>query len=177
MDAVQTMPTERRAANAGRRLAFVLGALCALLSFGAARAAGGAAPARIVARSPDYRLVGLLRGETMSLRVSRTLDDAPVTNATVVAEFRGRSYPATSTVDGGYAFSAPDLGVPGAAAFAFRIAVAGRVETLRGTLQPSARKADSGHGRVRQLGWWVLNFSVCIGFLWLLARRRKRTGS
>jgi hypothetical protein len=25
----------------------------------------------------------------------------------------------------------------------------------------------------RQLWWWALNFGVCIGFLWLISRRRK----
>ncbi|HUY83161.1 MAG TPA: hypothetical protein VMU86_01190 [Steroidobacteraceae bacterium] len=169
-------PPKRLAATAGRRLAFTLGALSALLLWGAAQAASGAAPARLVARSPDFRLVGLLHDDTMSLRVSRTLDDAPVSNATVIAEFRGRSYPATATIDGGYTFRAPDLAVPGAAAFAFRVTVAGKVETLRGMLRQPATQ-HPGNSRMRQLGWWVLNFSVCIGFLALLARRRKRTES
>jgi hypothetical protein len=41
-------------------------------------------------------------------------------------------------------------------------------------LQPAAA-ADPVEDKSssRQLGWWVLNFAVCIGFLWLWQRRKR----
>ena len=33
-------------------------------------------------------------------------------------------------------------------------------------------RADS-QSNARQLWWWVLNFTVCFGILWLISRRRK----
>jgi hypothetical protein len=148
--------------------------LCALSV--ATLASAATPPARVVAASADYRIVGLLRGDTLSLHVSRVLDGAPMTDAAVSVEFRGRSYPATATVDGGYSISTPQLAISGPTAFAFEIRAGNTTQTLRGVLTGSA-KTRSGHGRVRQLGWWVLNFSVCIGFLALLSRRRKRADS
>jgi hypothetical protein len=38
---------------------------------------------------------------------------------------------------------------------------------------PSAAGPPEDKNTARQLGWWVLNFAVCIGFLWLVSRRRK----
>ena len=141
----------------------------------ATAAASDAAPVRVEARSAHYRLVGILRGDTMSLHVSRQLDNAPVTDAVVTAAFRGRTYPTTASVDGGYAFAAPDLNLPGSASIAFRIAVGGAVETLEGVVRRSGPAHGAANdGGARQLGWWVLNFAVCIGFLALIARRRKR---
>ena len=134
------------------------------------------APARVVAASADYRLVGLLRGDTLSLRVSRVLDGAPVSDVAVSVELRGRSYPATATVDGGYSISTPQLAIPGPTAFAFEIRAGNATQTLRGVLTGPA-KTRPNQGRVRQLAWWILNFTVCIGFLALLSRRRKRADS
>lgn len=149
---------------------------CSLSFAMLANASTPPAPARVVAKSASYRLVGLLRGDTLNLRVSRALDGTPVTDAAVTVEFRGRSYPATATVDGGYAVRTPQLAVSGPTEFAFEIRAGRSTQTLRGVLT-GFRKTRSSHGRVRQLGWWILNFSVCIGFLALLSRRRKRADS
>ncbi|HVC01124.1 MAG TPA: hypothetical protein VND80_02870 [Steroidobacteraceae bacterium] len=164
-----------------RRAALGVALLAAILSAALGAAAARAAAARetaavrVEARSAHYRLVGLLRGDTMSLQVSRLLDNAPVRNAVVKVEFRGRRYPTTATVAGGYSFSAPDLHLPGSAAIAFTVDAAGVGETLDGIVRTPARSGKSvGHSGARQLGWWVLNFAVCIGFLALIARRRKR---
>lgn len=150
--------------------------LCSLSLATSAGASIPPAPARIVAQSTSYRLVGLLRGDALRLRVSRALDGTPVTDAAVTVEFRGRSYPATATVDGGYGIRTPQLAVSGPTAFAFEIRAGNETQVLRGVLTGFA-KTRSSHGRVRQLGWWILNFSVCIGFLALLSRRRKRADS
>ena len=166
----------RRAVVRGSRRLWATLWLCALSLATIASAAVAPAPARVVAQSPTYRLVGLLRGDTLRLRVSRALDGTPVTNAAVTVEFRGRSYPATATVDGGYSIRTPQLTAPGPTAFAFEIRAGNETQVLRGVLTGFA-KPRSGHGRVRQLGWWILNFSVCIGFLALLSRRRKRADS
>ena len=52
--------------------------------------------------------------------------------------------------------------------------VAAARETLKGTLQTAGGAGPSDdRNSARQLWWWVLNFAVCIGFLWLYSRRRK----
>jgi hypothetical protein len=38
----------------------------------------------------------------------------------------------------------------------------------------AAAGAPQDKNTARQLWWWVLNFGVCIGFLYLISRRRKR---
>ena len=62
----------------------------------------------------------------------------------------------------------------GKAAVEIQVAQSAARETLKGTLQIAAG-ADRSQDKnsARQLWWWVLNFAVCIGFLWLYSRRRK----
>ena len=42
---------------------------------------------------------------------------------------------------------------------------------------PAGAGADAGKGGIRQFGWWVLNFAVCIGFLWLDRPAAKERGA
>jgi hypothetical protein len=143
----------------------VLFACCAL----------AAAPPRIEARSADLVVVGVLQGETLTIHVSRLLDNAPVRDAAVAVTFRGGNYPTVAQVDGGYKLQARELAVPGTTAMEFRVSGGGIEEQLTGTLQVAADNDGSDNsGSVRQLGWWVLNFAVVGGFLVLLARRKKR---
>jgi hypothetical protein len=68
----------------------------------------------------------------------------------------------------------PDLALPGAAAVRIEVTSSGTRQDLAGTLQPTAAAASTeDKGSSRQLGWWVLNFAVCIGFLWLWQRRKR----
>jgi hypothetical protein len=53
------------------------------------------------------------------------------------------------------------------------VAQAAGSESLKGTLQVAAGAPSEQKNTARQLWWWVLNFAVCIGFLWLYSRRRK----
>jgi hypothetical protein len=140
-----------------------------------ARAATPAsAPARIEARSRDLLAVGVLQGETMTIHVSRLLDNAPVRDAVVTVYFRGGSYPTVAQVDGSYSLQARELALPGATAMEFHVTSGGTEDKLTGTLQVAGSGDGSvGSGSVRQLGWWVLNFAVCGAFLWLWARRKK----
>ncbi len=106
------------------------------------------------------------------------LDNTPVRDAVLTAIFRGKQYPLTAQLDGGYAFTSKTLALPGSAAIEFKIAEAGAVESVVGTLQiaaPGGRRP--GQSGARQLGWWALNIGVCIGFLLLIARRRGRVPS
>jgi len=147
-------------------------------------AAGGAAAAdtptgpRIEARSASFLLVGVVHGESMSVHVSRLLDNSPVRDAQVTLLLRGREYPATAQVDGGYTIGAKDLALPGSAAIEFRIAQAGAQESVQATLQTaeSGGKEDEKSG-IRQYAWWVLNFGICIGALVLYSRRSKSSES
>ncbi len=173
------IPAALRCRAAGGRGACCLLALVLLVEIAggsAARAAEPPAPARVELRSKDFLVVGVVHGETLVVHVSRALDNAAVRDAAVSLQLRGSTYPATAAVDGGYAITAKDLAIPGAAAVELKVAAAGLQESVRGTLEigPGGAK-DSDQNNLRQMGWWVLNFAVCIGFLMLVARRRKAT--
>ena len=143
-----------------------------------AESAESAPPARIEARSADLLAVGLVQDGRMTIHLSRVIDNAPVRDATVTVVLRGASHPATAETDGSYTLQTKDLALPGAAAVEFEVAEAGGQESLKGTLQAAAAGGKSGdENSARQLGWWVLNFAVCIGFLWLISRRRKSAQS
>jgi hypothetical protein len=140
--------------------------------------AESAAPARIEARSADLLAVGLVHGDRMTIHLSRVIDNAPVRDAAVTVVLRGASHPATAETDGSYTLQTKDLALPGAAAIDFEVADAALHESLEGTLQAAAADGKpADNNSARQLGWWVLNFAVCIGFLWLISRRRKSAQS
>jgi len=137
-----------------------------------------AAAARIEARSADLLAVGLVRDDRMSIHLSRLLDNAPVRGAAVTVVLRGATHPAIAETDGSYTLQTQDLALPGAAAVEFQVAQAGARQTLKGTLQVAAGAAPpQAKNSARQLWWWALNFGVCIGFLWLMSRRRKAAQS
>jgi len=163
------------------RLALVCAALIAACAaaFGSAcgsacAAAGENAAPRIELRSPHYLLVGLVRGDSMVVRVTNALDNAPVRDASLTAYLRGERYPLTAQVDGSYTMLAKDLGLPGAASIEFEIKRGSELARLRGTLQtPAAEGSGAQQNTVRQYAWWVLNFAVCITAYVLFTRRRK----
>jgi hypothetical protein len=118
--------------------------------------------------------VGLVHEDRMIIHLSRVIDNAPVRDAAVTVVLRGTAHPATAEADGSFTLQTPDLALPGAAAVEFQVAQAEAHETLKGTLQVAADAAGpEDKNSARQLWWWVLNFAVCIGFLWLISRRRK----
>jgi len=132
------------------------------------------AAARVEARSAQLLAIGTVRGERMTIHLSRLEDNAPVRNAEVTLTLRGATHPATALADGGYAVATPDLALPGAAAVRIEVTSSGTRQALAGTLQPAAASEPSeDKSSSRQLGWWVLNFAVCIGFLWLWQRRKR----
>jgi hypothetical protein len=132
------------------------------------------APVRIEARSTDLLAVGVVQDDRMNIHLSRLLDNAPVRDVAVTVLLRGVAHPTTAEADGGFTLQTPDLRLPGTAGVEFQVAGVAAHETLKGALQVAAGagKADDKNS-ARQLWWWVLNFAVCIGFLWLISRRRK----
>jgi hypothetical protein len=153
----------------------------ALLAAGAfpimpSRAAGASerpAP-RIEARSATLLAVGIVHDDRMSVHLSRLIDNAPVSDAVLTVLLRGATHPATAEVDGSYTVQTKDLNLAGPASVIFQVAQGDTRENLEGALQitenqPPPKEQNSA----RQIGWWVLNFAVCIGFLLLLSRRRK----
>jgi hypothetical protein len=184
LDALKERPA-RRTSRARARIA--LAALAALAAASArAQSAEPAqpaassvstaatAPARVEARSAQLLAVGTVQGERMIIHLSRLEDNAPVRDAEVALVLRGATHPATALADGGYAVATPDLALPGAAAVRIEVTSSGKRQDLEGTLQPAAASAATeDKGSSRQLGWWVLNFAVCIGFLWLWQRRKR----
>jgi hypothetical protein len=155
----------------------VLGA-AASLAFASDPPAAPAAIPRVEARSADLLAVGLVRGERLSIHLSALIDNAPVRDAVVTVVLRGVAHPTIAETDGSYTLQTKDLTLPGAAAVDIRVSQAGLQQSLKGTLQINAGAGPSENKNTsRQLWWWVLNFAVCIGFLWLFSRRRKAAKS
>ena len=135
------------------------------------------APARVEARSADYVLIGVVRGDALDIHLSRALDNSPVRDATVSATFRGAPHPATALVDGGYEIRAPELALPGTTAMEFDVSAGGSAQKLSGALQvtaPAGRTDEAASGSIRQIAWWILNFAVCGAFLVIWSRRGKK---
>ena len=185
MDALKERPA-RRTSRAHARARIALAALAALAAASAGAQSAepaqpaassvstAAAPARVEARSAQLLAVGTVQGERMTIHLSRLEDNAPVRDAEVALVLRGATHPATALPDGGYAVATPDLALPGVAAVRIEVTSSGTRQDLAGTLQPTAAAASTeDKGTSRQLGWWVLNFAVCIGFLWLWQRRKR----
>lgn len=133
-----------------------------------------ASPARVEARSQDLLAVGMVHDAKMSIHVSRVTDNAPVRDAVVTVVLRGTAHPTTAQTDGSYALETPDLALPGAAAVEFQVSQGGAISSLKGTLDIARAAGEPEDGNsARQLWWWVLNFGVCFGVLWLISLRRK----
>jgi hypothetical protein len=155
----------------------VFAALLAVAGLPAARADPDAVH-RIEARSASFFAVGLTQNDRMIIHLSSAMDNAPVRDAAVTVILRGIAHAATAETDGSYELRTPDLELPGAAAVEMRVTQGVAQESLRGTLQiPEGENKPGDKNSARQLGWWVLNFTVCIGFLWLISRRRKAAQS
>lgn len=136
--------------------------------------AGPTASPRVEARSADLLAVGLVHDDRMTVHLSRLIDNAPVRDAALTVVLRGAAHPTTAETDGSYTLQTKDLALPGAAAIEFQVTQTASRENLKGTLQITAGAGQSeDKNSARQLWWWVLNFAVCIGFLWLISRRRK----
>jgi hypothetical protein len=145
----------------------------------ASAAAGSAQPAdlhRVEARSADLFAVGLVRADRMTIHLSRLIDNAPVRDAVVTVMLRGTAHPTIAEVDGSYSLQTADLTLPGTVAVEFQVVQAAGRQSLKGMLQIESGPAPpEDKNSARQLWWWVLNFAVCIGFLWLISRRRKKS--
>jgi hypothetical protein len=141
----------------------------------AAGVAADAAP-RIEARSAELLAVGVVHGDAMTLHISRLADNAPVRDATVQVVLRGVTHPTVAEADGSYSLATPDLKLPGTAGVLFEVDLKpGAHQELKGTLQTAETPNQSNDkGSARQLGWWALNFAVCISFLLLWSRRKAR---
>jgi hypothetical protein len=134
-------------------------------------------PPRIEARSSDLLAVGVVHDERMTIHLSRLIDNAPVRDATLAVVLRGSTHPAVAEADGSYAVETPDLRLPGSAAVQFLVTQGAVHEVLGGMLEGQRSTEAESQGNSRQLGWWALNFGVCIGFLLLWSRRKKKTAA
>jgi hypothetical protein len=158
-------------------LAATLAAFAAAGGSSPLRAVAADAPpaARVEAHSAEFLAVGVVHNDKMSIHLSRPLDNAPVRDALVTVVLRGTPHPTTAEADGGYSLQTPDLTLPGAAVVEFQVSQGAARASLKGTLD-IAGAADRGEDKngARQMWWWVLNFGVCFGVLWLISRRRKQ---
>jgi hypothetical protein len=156
--------------------AILCAAGCALLVALPGLAADEPAATRVEARSESLLAVGIVRADRMSIHVTRIADNAPVRDAALTVLLRGVTHPTVVEADGSYTLQAKDLTLPGPATVEFQVVQGTTRQDLKGTLlvADAAAKPDVKNA-ARQLWWWVLNFAVCIGFLMLLARRRKAT--
>jgi hypothetical protein len=153
----------------------LLGGVFWSLGVRAIDAPAGAVAARIEARSDTTLAVALVNGDRMTIHLSRVLDNAPIRDAVLTVLLRGVVHPTVAEADGSYSLESVDLRLPGTAAVEFHLVQGTLHEDLKGALQVSAGADDKPveQNSARQLGWWVLNFAVCIGFLMLWSRRRK----
>jgi len=159
------------------RILFALAVLGAAAATAAATSAAAALP-RVEARSDDLLAVAVVRDDKMIIHLSRALDNAPVRDAAVTVVLRGAAHSATAETDGSYTLQTQDLALPGTAAVEFQVSRGAQRDSLKGTLENAgAAGREEDKSNARQLWWWVLNFAVCIGFLWLFSRRRKSAQS
>jgi hypothetical protein len=161
---------------AALRAGFAASAAAAAIIALAGAAANGEESAprpRVEARSGDLLAVGTVHEGRMTVHLSRLADNAPVRDAALGVVLRGTTHPAVAEADGSYSFQTDDLRLPGTAAVQFEVTRGADREVLTGTLEAGVRPGETDDkGSTRQLGWWVLNFAVCIGFLWLWSRRK-----
>jgi hypothetical protein len=140
---------------------------------GAVAATDPPPPPRVEARSSELLAVGIVRGDTLGIHISRIADNAPVRDAVVTVILRGMSHPTTAEPDGSYSLQSKDLTLSGAATIDFEVARGASRESLKGTLEVAAANAKADdENSARQLWWWVLNFSVCGVAFWLFSRRK-----
>ena len=168
----------KRQLKAAAIAAQALAALAMLAAFAAA-AAAAAAPAgepalpRVEARSSDLLAVGVVHGDKMNIHVSRLVDNAPVRDAAITVILRGAAHVATAETDGSYTVETQDLALPGAATVEIQVSQGGASQSIKGTLEIGPAGGAEEKNNARQLWWWVLNFAVCFGVLWLISQRRK----
>jgi hypothetical protein len=163
--------------KAPRLLAFLVLAVTAAAApaaWAAEAPAGAPALPRVEVRSADLWAVGVVQDDKMSIHLSRLIDNAPVRDAAISVVLRGTAHSATAESDGSYSLQTKDLTLPGPAAVEFQVGFGAARESLKGTLDigRAAGQTDDRNS-ARQLWWWVLNFAVCFGVLWLISRRRK----
>ena len=158
----------KAAAIAARALA-----VFAMLTAAAAAAPGEPALPRVEARSSDLLAVGVVHGDKMSIHVSRPADNAPVRDAAITVILRGAAHVATAETDGSYTVETQDLALPGAATVEIQVSQGAASQSLKGTLEIGTAGGAQDKNNARQLWWWVLNFAVCFGVLWLISQRRK----
>ena len=148
--------------------------LIAAVAFAGVALSDATAVSRVEARSADLLAVGLVRADRMTIHLSRLVDNAPVRDAGVTVMLRGTAHPTIAELDGSYSLQTADLTLPGAVAVEFQVTQAAGRQSLKGMLQIESGAAQpEDKNSARQIGWWVLNFAVCIAFLWLISRRRK----
>jgi len=154
------------------------GALVAVGSAAAAMPGDAGMPPRVEARSDTFLAVGVVHDDRMAIRLSRLLDNSPVRDAVLTVVLRGEAHPTIAETDGSYSFESKELTLPGTASVDIQVRQGDVRESLKGTLQISGTADKPGErSNARQLWWWVLNFSVCIGVLLLISRRRKSAKS
>jgi hypothetical protein len=152
----------------------VLAAATATTAWAADATAGAAAYPRVEVRSADLWAVGIVHDDRMSIHLSRLIDNAPVRDAAITVVLRGTAHSTTAESDGSYSLQTKDLTLPGAAAVDFQVNQGAARESLKGTLDIArAAGVSDDKNSARQMWWWVLNFAVCFGVLWLISRRRK----
>jgi hypothetical protein len=130
---------------------------------------------RVEARSADLLAVGVVQNDRMRIRISRLSDNAPLRDAVVIVVLRGAPHPTVAETDGSYTLVDPDLKLPGTAAVEFQVSTGSAPETLKGTLEVQSPRGADEKSQARQYWWWALNFGVCIGFLLLISRRKKKS--
>ena len=143
-----------------------IAALIAMTSFAAAHDDGGDAAApgaskpwpRVTARSELYELVGVLKGDRLTIFIDHLSDNNPVLDAVLsVTMATGEPLAADARPDGTYVVESDRFRGSGALALAFSVSAKGGDDLLAGTLQMPAAQAPPTTVGVSWTNWtaWI----------------------
>jgi cobalt-zinc-cadmium efflux system membrane fusion protein len=111
-----------------------------------AAAAAQGAP-RVAMQSDLFQVVGILKGDRLTLYVDRSEDNEPVTGATVSVTVEGAVMPAAPNADGTYTVSSPHLAEPGSNDLVIQVAGPDGEDLLIGALVVAELPAPTAHAR------------------------------
>jgi hypothetical protein len=159
-------------------LVIATGALASVLSVHAAEptpapAAATSPPAITVARSAQLTVDASEKDDSLTLRIRRAADQAPVNSSEVKVSIDGKNEPVTPQADGSYLISTRDLRGNGQRVLDVIVPHDGIREILTGKVAlTEASKSTGLLGDHKQMAWWILNVAVVLVAAIALSRRR-----
>jgi cobalt-zinc-cadmium efflux system membrane fusion protein len=101
---------------------------------------------RVAMQSDVYQVVGILKGERLTLYVDRSEDNEPVAGATVAVTVDGEALPVVSNADGTYVAASPRLAEPVSSDLVVSVAGPDGEDLLIGSLAGAGAAVRPSHG-------------------------------